>query len=123
MRAAVDLLEQAEYMLAGDSSHGNRIACWIARVALEGAIDELLAQANRPAPHATTRSKLTVLEIAYLSEPAIPQGAEYAWGGLSQLCHQHAFELTPSAAEVRHLLDLVRGTCSLVLSRETAAEP
>jgi hypothetical protein len=54
------------------------------------------------------RSKLTVLQVAYEQDhPDVAVRAEYAWNGLSQVCHHHAFELTPPASEVRHLIGLV----------------
>lgn len=53
------------------------------------------------------RSKLTVLQVAYEQDPDVVLQAEYAWNALSRACHHHAFELTPSGSEVRHVIDLV----------------
>jgi hypothetical protein len=103
------LLRQATSVLAEATPHSNRAACWIARAALESAVDDLLAIQNRDAPEATMRSKLTVLQVAFQSdEPNVPAVAEYAWSGLSRACHHHAFELSPPASEVQHLIGLVR---------------
>lgn len=48
------------------------------------------------------RSKLAALEVAYRRvDPTVAQRAQYAWDRLSNAAHYHAFELTPSLAEVR----------------------
>lgn len=107
MNDSANLLGQASEVLARTTAYSNRAACWIARAALESVVDDLLTARQRSAPNATMRSKLTVLQIAYEQEPDVAVRAEYAWNGLSRICHHHAFELTPSATEVRHLVQLV----------------
>ncbi|MDQ3485608.1 MAG: hypothetical protein M3445_09420, partial [Actinomycetota bacterium] len=95
------LLEQASAVLEeASSAHSNRAACWIARVALESAVDDLLETKQRSAPDASMRSKLTVLQVAFDQNDAVSARAEYAWSRLSQACHHHAFELSPTATEV-----------------------
>jgi hypothetical protein len=104
------LLDQASAVLEGASdAHSNRAACWIARAALESAVDDLLDTQQRSAPDASMRSKLTVLQVAFAQDSDVPARAEYAWNRLSQACHHHAFELAPTATEVRHLIGLVAG--------------
>ncbi|MCW2810992.1 MAG: hypothetical protein JWP61_1450 [Friedmanniella sp.] len=109
MSSAGDLLDQASAMLAAPTAHSNRMACWIARAALEAAVDELLDARQCQAPEACMRSRLSVLQVAYLDDPALVVQAEYAWHNLSSVCHHHAFELTPSGPEVRHLIDVAAG--------------
>lgn len=118
MSTATQLLEQASSVLEEATAHSNRAACWIARAALESAVDDLLASKQRSVPDATMRSKLTVLQVAFGHEGDIPTRAEYAWNGLSRACHHHAFELSPTATEVRHLIHLVG---ALVNDRTRAA--
>lgn len=108
MSTSASLLEHATEILKGPGAHSNRAACWIARSALEQAVDELLESKRLSAPEATMRSKLTVLQVAYEREGDLPALAEHAWSGLSQACHHHAFELAPAATEVQHLLQVVR---------------
>ena len=103
----MSLLAQASSVLEEATGHSNRGACWIARAALESAVDELLDTMNAPAPDATMRSKLTVLQVASGVDSPIPGQADYAWNGLSRACHHHAFELSPTATEVRHLIAVV----------------
>ena len=108
MSRSDSLLDQASAVLEGASdAHSNRAACWIARAALENAVDDLLAAKQRSAPDASMRSKLTVLQVAFDQDNDVPARAEYAWSRLSQACHHHAFELSPNATEVRHLIGLV----------------
>ncbi len=108
MTTAGSLLEQASSVLRQATAHSNRAASWIARASLETAVDDLLALKHRGAPGAAMRSRLTILQVAFADDDAtVPARAEYAWQGLSQACHHHAFELTPSASEVQHLIDLV----------------
>lgn len=103
-----DLLGLAEAQLAAARPHSNRMACWLARSALEQAVDDLLASQDvTTGPHASVRSKLTCLEVAYESTD-VPAQAQYAWSRLSEACHQHAYQLTPTSSEVKHLIELVR---------------
>jgi hypothetical protein len=104
---AAALLQQASSVLNSPSGHSNRMACWIARTALEAAVDNLLGARQRSAPSATMRSKLTVLQVACGPDDEIAARAHYAWTGLSVACHHHAFELAPTATEVRHFISLV----------------
>jgi hypothetical protein len=51
------------------------------------------------------RSKIILLR--QLGDPVVGHKAQLAWAGLSNACHHHAYELQPTAAEVRSLLRLV----------------
>lgn len=114
MTTSAELLRLATAVLEDPTAHSNRTACWIARAALEGAVDDLLAGRQRSAPEASMRSKLTVLQVAFDQDDALPARAEYAWNRLSQACHHHAFELSPSGTEVRHLIDLVASATTAI---------
>lgn len=107
MTPAAALLAQAYAVLAAGDAHSNRASCWIARAALESVVDELLSRRKFETEGATMRSKLTVLEVAYEKEPKVPMRAQYAWTGLSNASHHHAYELSPTVAEVNHLVGLV----------------
>ena len=103
-----ELLELAVSQLAAADAHANRRACWLARSAMEERLDALLlARDIETGPHASTRSKLSCLEAAYADEPELANRAQYLWSRLSEACHQHAYELSPTYTEVRHLLDLL----------------
>lgn len=106
-----DELELAKRTLAsgaGLKSHSLRMACWLSRLALERAVAELLASKGVVAPRATMASRLSALEVLYRDDdPTVAQRADYAWSRLSNASHYHAFELTPSFAEVAGLVALV----------------
>lgn len=101
------LLEQASGVLAGGGEHSNRMACWIARSALESCVDDLLLARQRAAESASMRSRLSVLQVAYEQQPEVAQRAEYAWSRLSRACHHHAYELSPTATGAEHLIGVV----------------
>ena len=102
------LLQQAQSVLDGNSPQRSRMASWLARSALEDAVRNRLEQRGRPAGTASMRSLLSCFEVAYLDDPALVESAQNAWVGLSNACHHHAFQLTPTAAETRRLIDAVR---------------
>jgi hypothetical protein len=80
-------------------------AAHLARCALEHAITAVLEARGHQLPRANGRSRLIVLRVL---DEAAGAHAGHAWDGLSRACHRHAFELPPSEAEVRALLDDVR---------------
>ena len=68
-------------------------------------------------------SRLSALEVLYREDdPTVAQRAEYAWSRLSNASHYHAFELTPSVAEVRGLVEMVAQLESECVSREAEIE-
>lgn len=105
------LLTLADAQLSQDDPHANRRAAWFARSALEVIVVELLqAKHVEVGPNASGRTKLTCLEALYREDdPNLASHAEYAWSRLSEACHQHAYELSPTYVEVAHLIELVNG--------------
>lgn len=97
------------------------MACWLARAALEEVVRDLLADRDRAPGDAGMASLLTCLEVAYEDTPGVAEGAEFAWARLSNACHQHAFELSPTAAESARLVDVVAELVESRVSTEDAA--
>lgn len=56
---------------------------------------------------ASERARLTMLEGAYADDRGLASQAQYAWHRLSEACHQHAFELSPTHGETRDLIEIV----------------
>ena len=56
---------------------------------------------------ASERAKLTMLEGAYVDNRELASKAQYAWHRLSEACHQHAFELSPTHTEATDLIAIV----------------
>lgn len=82
-----------------------RAAAVFARTALEHVVDSALVSRGHALTDAGMRVRLICLRTLVDQETGTI--AEIAWGGLSQGCHQHAYELSPTWAEVRHYVDLV----------------
>lgn len=105
------LLAQSDGLIRGGirvPSESLRGACWLARTALEDAVADYLLALGYEVGRASMAAKLGCLESATLdTAPEISTAARFAWLGLSQASHHHAYELTPTIAEVRHLLGLV----------------
>lgn len=100
---ARDVLDGHTEMPRGQSAC---VAALLARQALEQTVSTLCERAiQRLDNPVTMRSRLIVLRT--LGDAAQARIAETAWIGLSNACHHHAYELTPTTSEVRHLLDLV----------------
>ncbi|WP_063044247.1 hypothetical protein [Nocardia pseudovaccinii] len=102
------LLTLAAAQVSRQSPHSNRIAAWLARTALEQIVDELLRAKGINPGRASSRARLACLEIAYRDERDVPFRSQYAWTRLSEACHQHAYQLSPTYQEVQHLLEIVR---------------
>lgn len=98
-----DLLDTADALLTGQRFRSWR--CWqracaaLLRIALERTLDEYW---QRRAPYlvkATARSQLIALRVLAGAETA--EVARIAWNGLCRAVHHHAYELAPTAAELR----------------------
>ena len=104
------LLDYADGVLDGTIDLGPRAArtaALLARLALEDWLTEQSASwwaASEKAP--TMNSKLVVLGRNQGAEKG--EHARRVWHSLSRAVHHHAYELQPSAAEVRHLVGQVR---------------
>lgn len=101
------ILGQARGVLNSSSPSRHRIACWLARSALEQTVRDLLEAKGRSPGKATMASLLTCVEVAYEDDPLVADRAEFAWARLSNACHQHAFELSPTASEAANLVKIV----------------
>lgn len=108
MSPGATLLAKAAEQLTLSEPHSVRRACWLARAALEALVDDLLAAHQIRAPLASERAKLSCLEGVSGEDRTLVARVEYAWSRLSEACHQHAYELTPTHQEAEHLLGLVR---------------
>jgi len=106
-------LDQATAILNGTLPvriHAPRAAAWITRSALEDILRDLIRAKGVEPGKAKTRSLLSCIEVLYQdSDPQLPLRAQYAWDALSEACHHHAYELAPTVAEVRSLIDTVTG--------------
>jgi hypothetical protein len=101
-------LRNAELLLDGD--HGTtggsaRLAAFLARQALEELVIQRCVVLGVDIDRPSMRSRLVILRS--LDTPERADAAAMAWNRLSNACHHHAYELTPTVAEVRHLCSVV----------------
>ena len=125
--SAQSLLAQADAALTGSTGLPKgtraRVAAWYARGALEDVTIELLTGRLTSDPRALTMaSRLACLRVL---RPELSDATGHAWWALSRVCHQHAFELTPTAAEVVHLIEQVTSLAeaAAMSSAATSADP
>ncbi len=92
---------------AGDVAERSRIAAFLARQALERRLIEFwnANPATAGLGRSSGRSQLTCLP-AFL-DPALAHELSYAWAALSNACHYHSYDLSPTPAELASLIDTV----------------
>jgi len=108
------LLEAPDRTTVGNSA---RLAAFLARQAVEDLIDARCAVlCGVQTVVGTTKGKLAVLK----SLDSTPAGAALVgtWHQLTGFCHQHAYQLSPTVAEVREQCAAVLRDCL-----EKSAEP
>ena len=114
------LLEQAGQLLNTPTTDTRgcwpRACAWLIRLALEKALDQYWAQILPEAALCPMRPQLLLLPS--YAGTSIAERARDAWTGLSRAAHHHAYELAPTAAELR-----TWHTAVSQLNRDLATEP
>jgi hypothetical protein len=105
-----DLLESARQVVnrADPDLDGvwPRAAAFLARQALEDAVDRLWDQ-NLPGMRRASRAtQLACLGYA-TPDRELTDGVRVAWHALSRACHHHQYELAPTAAELEMWIEKV----------------
>jgi hypothetical protein len=105
-----DLLAEADRLLTtvvpGTRGRWPRACAWLTRLALEQALDEYWSRTLPEAVNCGVRPQLLMLP-RYTGASTAAQAAE-AWYGLARATHHHAYDLAPTAAELRRWHELVR---------------
>ena len=83
-----------------------RAVALLARQALEHSLEDLWTKRDVKAGWATERSQLLCLPQV-LGNDVLSAETALAWNSLSAACHQHAYDLSPTAAELTSWLDTV----------------
>lgn len=110
MTSGGKLLDYADRLLDGEFGlgvRGPRIAALLTRTVLEEWIDDQSPWASAANGYPTTRSKIVALGA--IRGRAVSERTRRVWHALSRAVHHHAYELQPSAAEIRQLVQTVRG--------------
>ncbi|OBG45681.1 hypothetical protein [Mycolicibacterium fortuitum] len=101
------LLDSPDRAAIGNSA---RLASFLARQAVEDLIDARCAELTGvQAVSGTARAKLAVLK-SLDKTPAGPALID-AWHQLTSFCHHHAYQLSPTVAEVRAQCAAVERDC------------
>lgn len=100
-----ELLATADRLLSaslrGSDGQWPRTCALLTRLALEGMLDEYWARAEPSARDSSMRAQLLLLPLPRFAGPEAALLAREAWLGLSRAAHHHAYELAPTAAELR----------------------
>jgi hypothetical protein len=98
-----ELLAQADRLLTtavpGTEACWPRACAWLIRLALEETLDQYWARELPEAALCGMRPQLLLLP-AYAGT-SVAERARDTWTGLSRAAHHHAYELAPTAAELR----------------------
>jgi hypothetical protein len=100
---ASDLLELPTSETAGLWPRATAV---LARQALERGLSEVLSAKVEGIQGAPVRAQLLCLRI-FLDDTATADEVNLAWWALSRACHHLSYELPPTAAELRVLIDVV----------------
>jgi hypothetical protein len=116
------LLADADRLLTtvvpGSRGRWPRACAWLIRLALEQSLDAYWAAVLPEAQECSMRAQLLLLP-RYAGEE-IAGHARDAWFGLAHATHHHAYDLAPTAAELRGWHDLVV-SLTAALSASTAS--
>ncbi len=104
------LLEYAYSLLddapAGFAGRWPRAVALLGRQALEGTLNQLWQARRVKIGWANERVQLLCLPVI-LGNRRLAADAALAWSGLSGACHQHPYDLAPTAGELAAWLDTV----------------
>ena len=95
--AARDLLQRPDQSTAGIWP---RATALLTRQALEASLDDLWRRRAPALERCSARAQLLALPVYLRREDDLAERVSYAWAGLSRACHQHAYELPPTADEL-----------------------
>lgn len=99
------LLAAADQLLTspvpGVGAQWPRVCALLIRLALEMTLDRFWARVLPPAAGCGMRQQLLLLPLYTADLPGAPGLAREAWLGLAGAAHHHAYELAPTAAELR----------------------
>jgi hypothetical protein len=104
-----ELLAEADRLLTtvvpGTRGRWPRACAWLTRLALEQALDEYWAHTLPEAVNCGVRPQL--LMLPRYADANIAAKAAEAWYGLARVTHHHAYDLAPTAVELRRWHELV----------------
>jgi hypothetical protein len=122
----LELLDAARDLIRtprpGSAGLWPRAAALLGRQAVEEAVDDLWRRRAPGAEHASTTAQLLCLP-AYAGDPQRARAAAPVWYSLSDACHQHLYDLAPTAGELEGWLDQARDLVWSVGPSDGSAQP
>ena len=116
------LLAEADRLLTtavpGTRGRWPRACAWLIRLALEQSLDDFWATRLPEAKECGMRPQLLLLP-RYTDHDLAAQARD-AWLGLARATHRHAYDLAPTAAELRRWHDLVAAIVTNLQERDGA---
>jgi hypothetical protein len=117
---SIELLDDAERIL-GEPRYSvagvwPRAVALLARQAIEVAMLQFWMVRAPGLEWCTIHAQLLCLPD-YVPDREVAESASHAWSSLSRVCHHHPYELLPTAAELRVLLDAAR-RCIVALATD-----
>lgn len=103
------LLADARSALGGSAAWGGawqRAAAFLGRQALEAAVRDFWARSGSGMGECSMSAQLVCLPFC-VDDAGAARRARQCWYALSSACHAHPYELAPTVAELRGLLDEV----------------
>ena len=105
----VSLLAEARQALDGSAAWGGawqRAAAFLGRQALETAVGDLWDGLAAGVGECSMAAQLVCVPF-YMEDGEMARRVRQCWCALSSACHAHPYELAPTVAELRGLLDEV----------------
>lgn len=103
------LLAEARGALDGSAAWGGawqRAAAFLGRQALETVVRDVREGTGAAMGECSMAAQLVCLPF-YMADADVARRARQGWYALSSACHAHPYELAPTVAELRGLLDEV----------------
>lgn len=114
-----ELLASAEQLLTspvpGVGTQGPRACALLIRLALEMTLDRYWRRVLPSAAECGMRAQLLLLPLYTADAPEAVPLAREAWLGLAGAAHHHAYELAPTAPELRSWLATVSRLAALLV--------
>jgi hypothetical protein len=95
--AARDLLERVDPMTAG---LWPRAVSLLTRQALEGSLDALWRRRASGLELCSAHAQMICLPSCLHGDEELAEKVSYTWAALSQACHHHPYELSPTSSEL-----------------------
>ena len=105
----VEILDAADSLMRSESRTDGwpRLAAVLGRHSIEEALRQYWFLREPGLERCSGRAQMLCL-TAYLSDRDLARDTFATWSDLSKACHHHAYELAPTAEELRRLLDIAR---------------